>query len=56
LFRRKPGPDDDFCSLSRWPQGEKLTEEKIDFTKLTWTEGLGAAIDSKLVAPRPPPC
>src|SRR5215216_4481781 len=46
---------DDFCSLSRWAKGEKLTEEKIDFTKLTWTEGL-SAIDPKLVAPPPPPC
>lgn len=46
---------DDFCSLSRWAQGEKLTEEKIDFTRLTWTEGL-KAIDPKLAAPPPPPC
>jgi ABC-type nitrate/sulfonate/bicarbonate transport system substrate-binding protein len=46
---------DDFCSLSRWAQNEKLTEEKIDFNKLTWGEGL-KAIDAKLVAAPPPPC
>jgi NitT/TauT family transport system substrate-binding protein len=46
---------DDFCSLSRWAQGEKLTEEKIDFSKLTWTEGLNA-INPKLVDAPPPPC
>src|SRR5215469_10097506 len=27
---------DDFCSLSHWAQGEKLSEQRIDFTKLTW--------------------
>jgi len=46
---------DDFCSLSRWAQGEKLTEEKIDFSKLTWGDGL-TAIDPKLVDAPPPPC
>ena len=46
---------DDFCSLSRWAQGEKLTDQKIDFTKLTWTDGL-KAIDAKLVTEPPPPC
>jgi len=42
---------DNFC----WARDEKLTEEKIDFSKLTWTEGL-SAIDAKLVAAPPPPC
>ena len=46
---------DDFCSLSRWARGDKVTEQPIDFTKLTWTEGL-KAIDPKLVDPPPPPC
>src|SRR5499427_3781445 len=30
---------DDFCSLSRWAQGEKITAEKIDYGTLTWTDG-----------------
>jgi NitT/TauT family transport system substrate-binding protein len=46
---------DDFCSLSRWALGEKLTEEKVDFNKLTWTDGL-KAINSTLVDAPPPPC
>jgi ABC-type nitrate/sulfonate/bicarbonate transport system substrate-binding protein len=46
---------DDFCSLSRWARGDKVTEQPIDFTKLTWTEGL-KTIDPKLVDPPPPPC
>src|SRR5262249_32914939 len=46
---------DDFCSLSRWAQGEKLNEEKIDFSKLTWGEGLNA-INPKLVDAPPAPC
>jgi len=46
---------DDFCSLSRWAQNEKLNEEKIDFSKLTWGEGL-SAINPKLVDTPPPPC
>jgi ABC-type nitrate/sulfonate/bicarbonate transport system substrate-binding protein len=46
---------DDFCSLSRWAQSEKLNEEKIDFSKLTWGEGL-SAINPKLVDAPPPPC
>jgi ABC-type nitrate/sulfonate/bicarbonate transport system substrate-binding protein len=46
---------EDFCSLSRWAQGEQLTTEKIDFTKLTWTEGF-AAIDAKMNVAPPPPC
>jgi ABC-type nitrate/sulfonate/bicarbonate transport system substrate-binding protein len=46
---------DDFCSLSRWAQKEKMTEQKIDFGQLTWTEGL-RSIDPKLVDAPPPPC
>ena len=46
---------DDFCSLSRWAQAEKLTDQKVDFTRLTWTEGL-KAIDPKRVDAPPPPC
>jgi len=46
---------DDFCSLSRWAQAEKMTEQRIDFQQLTWPEGL-KAIDPKLAEPPPPPC
>jgi ABC-type nitrate/sulfonate/bicarbonate transport system substrate-binding protein len=46
---------DDFCSLSRWAQAEKMTEQKIDFHQLTWPDGL-RAIDPKLVDAPPPPC
>jgi NitT/TauT family transport system substrate-binding protein len=46
---------DDFCSLSRWAQAEKMTEPRIDFQQLTWPEGL-KAIDPKLAEPPPPPC
>jgi ABC-type nitrate/sulfonate/bicarbonate transport system substrate-binding protein len=46
---------DDFCSLSRWAQKEKMTEQPIDFTQLTWPDGL-RAIDPKRVDPPPPPC
>jgi NitT/TauT family transport system substrate-binding protein len=46
---------DDFCSLSRWAQSEKLTDQKIDFSKLTWPDGL-RAIDPKLADAPPPPC
>jgi ABC-type nitrate/sulfonate/bicarbonate transport system substrate-binding protein len=46
---------DDFCSLSRWAQGEKLTTEKIDFWKLTDGEPL-KAINPSFVTPPPPPC
>ena len=46
---------DDFCSLSRWAQKEKMTEQKIDFQQLTWPDGL-KAIDPKLVDAPPPPC
>ena len=30
---------DDFCSLSRWAQKEKATEQPIDFRQLTWPDG-----------------
>ncbi|HVY59560.1 MAG TPA: ABC transporter substrate-binding protein [Xanthobacteraceae bacterium] len=46
---------EDFCSLSKWARGEKLTDEKIDFGKLTWPDGL-KAIDPKLADAPPPPC
>jgi NitT/TauT family transport system substrate-binding protein len=46
---------DDFCSLSRWAQTEKMTEQKVDFNQLTWPDGL-KAIDPKLVDAPPPPC
>ena len=46
---------DDFCSLSRWAQAEKMTEQKIDFHQLTWPDGL-KAINPKLVDAPPPPC
>lgn len=45
----------DFCSLSRWAQREKLTDAKIDFRQLTWTDGL-KAINPKLVDAPPSPC
>jgi len=46
---------DDFCSLSRWAQQEKMTEQKIDFQQLTWPDGL-KTIDPKLLDAPPPPC
>src|SRR6516164_4238870 len=46
---------DDFCSLSRWAQPEKMTERKIDFQQLTWPDGL-KAIDPRLAEAPPPPC
>ncbi len=46
---------DDFCSLSKWAQSEKLQTGALDFTKLTWTEGL-KAIEPKRVDAPPPPC
>jgi NitT/TauT family transport system substrate-binding protein len=46
---------DDFCSLSRWAQGEKATERAIDFKELTWPDAL-RTIDPKLAEPPPPPC
>jgi NitT/TauT family transport system substrate-binding protein len=45
----------DFCSLSRWAQKDKATDQPIDFSKLTWTDGL-KAIDPKRVDVPPPPC
>src|SRR2546423_3300815 len=45
----------DFCSLSKWAQREGLTKEPVDFTKLTWPNGL-RAVDAKLAEPAPPPC
>lgn len=46
---------DDFCSLSRWAQSEKVIDGPIDFSKLTWGDGL-KAINPKLVDIPPPPC
>ena len=46
---------DDFCSLSRWAQAEKMTDQKIDFKQLIWPDGL-QAINPKLVDAPPPPC
>jgi ABC-type nitrate/sulfonate/bicarbonate transport system substrate-binding protein len=46
---------DDFCSLSKWARGAGLTTEPVDFTKLTWPNGL-RAINPKLAEPAPPPC
>jgi NitT/TauT family transport system substrate-binding protein len=46
---------DDFCSLSKWAQGAGLTKEPVDFSKLTWPNGL-RAIDPKLVSAAPQPC
>src|SRR5215831_3961715 len=46
---------EDFCSLSRWAQREKMTEQAIDFGQLTWPDGL-RAIDPKRVDAPPPPC
>jgi ABC-type nitrate/sulfonate/bicarbonate transport system substrate-binding protein len=45
----------DFCSLSRWAQSEKLTGAKVDFRQLTWTDGL-KAINPKLVDAPSSPC
>jgi ABC-type nitrate/sulfonate/bicarbonate transport system substrate-binding protein len=46
---------DDFCSLSRWAQDVKATDGKIDFSTLTWPDGL-KAIDPRLVDGPPSPC
>ena len=46
---------DDFCSLSRWAQGEKATDGQLDFKTLTWGDGL-KSINPKLVDAPPPPC
>jgi NitT/TauT family transport system substrate-binding protein len=45
----------DFCSLSKWAQGAGITSQPLDFTKLTWPNGL-RAIEPKLAEPPPPPC
>ena len=45
----------DFCSLSKWAQGAGLTTQPVDFSKLTWPNGL-RAIDAKLAEPPPAPC
>ena len=45
----------DFCSLSKWAQGAGLTTQPVDFTKLTWPNGL-RAIDAKLAEAPPAPC
>jgi len=45
----------DFCSLSKWAQGAGLTTRAVDFTKLTWPNGL-RAINPKLAEPPPAPC
>lgn len=46
---------EDFCSLSRWARGDKLTDQPLDFNKFLWPDGL-RAIDSKLVDAPPAPC
>jgi NitT/TauT family transport system substrate-binding protein len=46
---------ENFCSLSRWAQAEKMTEQKIDFSQLTWPDAL-KSIDPKLADAPPPPC
>ena len=45
----------DFCSLSKWAQGAGLTTQAVDFTKLTWPNGL-RAINPKLAETPPAPC
>lgn len=45
----------DFCSLSKWAQGAGLQSQPLDFSKLTWPNGL-RAVDPKLVDAPPPPC
>ena len=46
---------DDFCSLSKWAQSAGLQKERVDFTRLTWPNGL-RAVNPKLVETPPPPC
>jgi ABC-type nitrate/sulfonate/bicarbonate transport system substrate-binding protein len=46
---------EDFCSLSKWARGEGLTKEPVDFSKLTWPNGL-RAINPKLAEAPPAPC
>jgi NitT/TauT family transport system substrate-binding protein len=45
----------DFCSLSKWARSEGLTKEPVDFSKLTWPNGL-RAIDAKYAEAAPAPC
>jgi NitT/TauT family transport system substrate-binding protein len=45
----------DFCSLSKWARAAGLTTQPVDFTKLTWPNGL-RAVDPKLAEAPPPPC
>jgi ABC-type nitrate/sulfonate/bicarbonate transport system substrate-binding protein len=45
----------DFCNLSRWAQNDQITQQKLDLTKFTWTQGL-EAINPKFVTIAPPPC
>jgi NitT/TauT family transport system substrate-binding protein len=46
---------EDYCSLSKWAQKDKMTTQPLDFAKFTWRDGL-LAIDPKLAPPSPPPC
>ena len=46
---------EDFCSLSKWARAEGLTKEPVDFSKLTWPNGL-RAINPKLAEAPPAPC
>jgi NitT/TauT family transport system substrate-binding protein len=46
---------DDFCSLSGWAQEAGVMDKPIDFSQLTWTEGL-EDIDPARVDSPPPPC
>src|SRR5438477_10196946 len=46
---------DDICSLSKWARSEGLTKEQVNFTKLTWPNGL-RAINPKLAEAPPAPC
>jgi NitT/TauT family transport system substrate-binding protein len=45
----------DFCSLSRWAQKDRITTGALDFDKFTWRDGL-LAIDPSLAASDSPPC
>ena len=46
---------EDFCSLSKWAQREGITKEAVDFSKLTWPNGL-RAINPKFAEAPPAPC
>jgi ABC-type nitrate/sulfonate/bicarbonate transport system substrate-binding protein len=46
---------EDYCSLSKWAQKDKMTSQPLDFSKFTWRDGL-LAIDPKFAPPSPPPC